>query len=71
MTEPWHITLLGGLCAERGGSTITRFKYQKVGGLLAYLAYFRRHMHAREVLIEIFWPVARSAPERRTSVRRA
>src|SRR5262249_5335413 len=30
--------------------------YQKVGGLLAYLAFHARQMHAREILVEMFWP---------------
>ncbi|HLK60324.1 MAG TPA: hypothetical protein VKU00_27430, partial [Chthonomonadaceae bacterium] len=61
LAEPWRITLIGGLRAERGGTTITRFKYQKVGGLLAYLAYHLPQVHSREVLIDLFWP--ESAPE--------
>ena len=35
---------------------ITRFKSQKAAGLLAYLAFHRRQVHARELLIEMFWP---------------
>ena len=57
----WRITLLNGLRLERDAQSITRFKYQKVGGLLAYLAYHRRQMHTREVLVETFWP--ESSPE--------
>src|ERR1051325_2145776 len=56
MSEPWQIILLGGLSAQRGEQVITRFKYQKVGGLLAYLAFHLRPMHSREVLVEMFWP---------------
>jgi len=56
MLAPWHITLFGGLRVQRGEQVITRFKYQKVGCLLAYLAYYPRQMHAREVLVELFWP---------------
>ena len=56
MSDPWHISLFGGLRAQRDEQVITRFKYQKVGGLLAYLACHLRQMHAREVLVEIFWP---------------
>ena len=61
MFEPWRITLLGGLRAQREDQVITRFKYQKVGGLLAYLAYHVRQMHSREILVDIFWP--ESSPE--------
>lgn len=56
MTAPWHITLFGGLSLQRGEQTITRFKYQKVGGLLAYLTYHPQQMHAREMLVDMFWP---------------
>src|SRR5262249_22301532 len=41
--------------AER---VITRFRTQKTGALLAYLAYHRQHSQAREVLGEMFWPDA-------------
>ena len=48
MNDPWRITLLGGLRAERGKQVITRFKTQKVASLFAYLAYHRRQAHSRE-----------------------
>jgi hypothetical protein len=64
MNQPWRVVLLGGLRVERGeqqpmmaqAAVITRFKSHKVGGLLAFLAFHRRQVHSREVLIEIFWP---------------
>src|SRR5690242_10166934 len=56
MNEPWRITLLGGLRASRREQVITRFKTQKVAALFAYLAYYRRQAHPREVLIELLWP---------------
>ncbi len=56
MAEPWRITLLGSLRAQCGERVITRFKYQKVGGLLAFLSFHRHQMHSREVLVEMFWP---------------
>src|SRR5437868_13888500 len=56
LTEPWRITLLGGLSVGRGGRVITRFNTQKTGALLAYLAFYPRRMHSREVLIELLWP---------------
>src|SRR5262245_25114466 len=59
--EPWYITLFGSLHVQRGEQVITRFKTQKVAGLLAYLAYHRRQAHPREVLMDLFWP--ESEPE--------
>src|SRR5437868_2005863 len=56
MNEAWRITLLGGLRAERGEQVITRFKTQKVASLFAYLAYYLRQTHSREILIELLWP---------------
>src|SRR5207247_423066 len=56
MNEPWHIQLFGGLRASQSGRTIARFRTQKTGGLLAYLAYHLGHSHSRETLIELFWP---------------
>src|SRR5262245_25238033 len=60
MHPRWRIDLFGGLsaelCSEGPPSTITRFRTQKTASLLAYLAYFRRHRHARETLIERLWP---------------
>jgi predicted ATPase/DNA-binding SARP family transcriptional activator len=56
MNERIKITLFGGLSVRQGDRIITRFKSQKIGALLAYLAYHLRPMHAREVLIDLFWP---------------
>jgi predicted ATPase/DNA-binding SARP family transcriptional activator len=56
MNGPWRITLFGGLCIQQDERVITRFKSQKVGALLAYLAYHLRQIHSREVLIDLFWP---------------
>ena len=59
MNEPWRVTLLGGLRADRGPEhAITRFYTYKYGALLAYLAFYRDRAHPREVLIEMFWPEA-------------
>lgn len=52
----WNIQLLGGLRAERDGRIVTRFRTQKTGALLAYLAYHSQKRHSREVLVEQFWP---------------
>lgn len=82
----WQIQLLGGLCVTRvaalaasgevaaqAGSTptvIERFRTQKTGALLAYLALYPQS-HAREVLCELLWPdtePAASAQSLRTAI---
>jgi predicted ATPase/DNA-binding SARP family transcriptional activator len=55
--EPlWHIELFGHLCARHGKQEITRFRTHKTASLLAYLGCHLQQTHAREVLIELFWP---------------
>src|ERR1043166_7329566 len=54
--QPWRIELFGGLRARQAHRLITRFRTQKTGALLAYLAYFRGRTHGRETLIELLWP---------------
>lgn len=61
MNAPWSIQLFGGLRIQQSERLITRFRTQKTGALLAYLAYHRQHSQARDVLIEMFWPD--TAPE--------
>src|SRR5262245_26308447 len=39
MEAPWRIELLGWLRATQGERVVTRFRSQKTGALLAYLAY--------------------------------
>jgi predicted ATPase/DNA-binding SARP family transcriptional activator len=56
MNETCRVELLGGLCVRLGERLITRFRSQKTGALLAYLAFYRERMHPREVLIDLFWP---------------
>ncbi len=51
-----RIELLGGLSVRQGDRVITRFRMQKIGGLLAYLAYYADRPHPREMLIELLWP---------------
>lgn len=51
-----RICLLGGLRVEQAERIITRFRSQRTGSLLAYLALFRQRPHPREVLIELLWP---------------
>lgn len=67
MSDPWRVTLLGGLRAQRGEQVITRFKTQKVAALFAYLAFHLRQAHPREVLIELLWPES-DAPTLRNSL---
>jgi DNA-binding SARP family transcriptional activator len=56
MEVRWQIYLLGGLQVERNDRTITRFRTQKAGALLAYLAYHRHRSHLRDQLVELLWP---------------
>ncbi len=56
MNEPVRINLLGELQVKQGERVITRFKSQKIGALLAYLAFHLHSMHSREVIIDLFWP---------------
>ncbi len=58
MDALWRIGLLGGLSAEQGARVVTRFRTQKVGALLAYLAYHHQRSHPREVLTDLLWPDA-------------
>jgi predicted ATPase/DNA-binding SARP family transcriptional activator/class 3 adenylate cyclase/Tfp pilus assembly protein PilF len=67
MSEPWRITLFGGLRAQHREQIITRFKTQKVASLFAYLAYYLRQAHSREILIELLWPDS-NAPTLRNSL---
>lgn len=55
----WRIELFGGLQAQRGETTIDRFRTQKTGAVLTYLALFPRR-HGREHLIETLWPEVES-----------
>jgi predicted ATPase/DNA-binding SARP family transcriptional activator len=56
MEVRWQIYLLGGLRVEQDDRAITRFRTQKAGALLAYLAYYRHRSHLRDPLVELFWP---------------
>ena len=56
METRWRIELFGGLRVMRKDEVITRFRTQKTGALLAYLACYREKPHSREVLIELLWP---------------
>jgi predicted ATPase/DNA-binding SARP family transcriptional activator/Tfp pilus assembly protein PilF len=54
----WRIELFGGLTARRDEQVIDRFPTQKVGALLAMLAFYPRQRHTREELIDMLWPDA-------------
>jgi predicted ATPase/DNA-binding SARP family transcriptional activator len=58
MSTRWSIQLLGELRAAPAheGRVVTRFRTQKTGALLAYLAYHVQRSHPRDVLIELLWP---------------
>src|SRR5579871_2405338 len=56
MSARWQVQLLGELRVEDGERVLTRFRMQKAGALLAYLAFHRTQAHPREVLIEMLWP---------------
>ena len=52
----WHIHMLGGLRAQRGEHSITRFATSRTAALLAHLALFPRREHSREELVDLLWP---------------
>ncbi|MBC8443348.1 winged helix-turn-helix domain-containing protein, partial [PVC group bacterium] len=56
MQDRWRIELFGGLRALCGDREISRFRSQKTGALLGYLARHADRMHPREALVEVFWP---------------
>lgn len=56
LEERWRITLCGSLAMRQGALVITRFRTQKTGLLLAYLALNGERIHGREELAELFWP---------------
>ncbi len=66
----WHLRLLGDLSLQRNGREIRRFRAQKYAHLLAYLALNQGRAHAREELMEIFWP-EEPLPKARTCLRTA
>jgi predicted ATPase len=51
-----YIELFGGLRVLEGQRVIDRFRTQKTGALLAYLACHPDQMHSRELLAEMIWP---------------
>ncbi len=59
-----RIELLGRLRVTQGEREITRFRTQKTGALLGYLAYHAERAHPREVLIDLLWPESTPAAGR-------
>ncbi|MBC8142601.1 MAG: tetratricopeptide repeat protein [Armatimonadetes bacterium] len=55
VTTAWNMYLLGGLRLCCGKRVETRFRTQKTGALLAYLALFPARTHPREELALRFW----------------
>src|ERR1700722_100484 len=58
MPSLWTIQLLGGLSPQRTGCDMIRFRVQKAGSLLAYLALHLNADVSRDVLIDTLWPDA-------------
>src|SRR6266851_315320 len=56
METRWRVELLGGLRAVQADRVVSRFQTQKIGLLLAYLAYYPHRSHQREALMELLWP---------------
>ncbi len=48
-----RIELLGRLRVQQGDREITRFRTQKTGALLGYLAYHLERTHPRELLMDL------------------
>ena len=70
MNEPWNISLLGGLSVRQESLVVERFRSQKFGALLAYLALHPERRHPREELADRFWPDS-DAEAARASLRQA
>lgn len=56
LTHLWHIELLSGLRAYQDERQVIRFRTQKAGALLAYLAYRVGQHFTREMLVTMLWP---------------
>ncbi len=61
-----RIELLGRLRVQQGDREITRFRTQKTGALLGYLAYHLERTHPREVLMDLLWPESAPATGRQS-----
>src|SRR5262249_20176613 len=64
MAALWRIELFGALRAQRAGQNILRFRTQKAGSLLGYMAFYLGQPHSREVLSESLWPESDVAASR-------
>jgi predicted ATPase/DNA-binding SARP family transcriptional activator len=51
-----RISMFGSLQAQQGEREISRFRSERTGALLAYLAYHVGKPHRREALAETIWP---------------
>ncbi len=56
MDPRYRIRMLGSLRAQQGEREISRFRSERTGALLAYLAYHLSESIPREVLAETIWP---------------
>ena len=51
-----ELYFLGTFKAQVNDSQLSDFKYNKVRGMLAYLAIEKNRPHRRETLASLFWP---------------
>ncbi|HEX5393450.1 MAG TPA: BTAD domain-containing putative transcriptional regulator, partial [Rhodocyclaceae bacterium] len=65
-----QLKLFGELCFLRGAQRIASFRYDKVRGLLAYLAISDEASHRRESLAHLLWPSS-GAEQARSNLRYA
>lgn len=70
MNHLCRIELLGHLNVSLGDQIVARFRTQKTGRLLSYLAFSLKRTHPREELIELLWPET-DLEAGRTSLRTA
>jgi DNA-binding SARP family transcriptional activator/class 3 adenylate cyclase len=56
MKSRWHVELLGQFQARSGDRLLSRFRTQKTGLLLGYLAFHAPRAERRDLLVELFWP---------------
>ena len=56
MNTPCRVELMGVLRLHTHCGTVDKFRTRKTAELLAYLAFFRKRRHPREILIDLLWP---------------
>jgi len=77
MKPACRIEMFGGMRLQRSGQALPRLTTRKTEVLLAYLAFYPRRAHSREVLAEMLWPDEESTTVRNrfkqalSSLRRA